>query len=69
MLRLGEQTGAIDQTLDRIATLYSHEAGDAIARLQAAIEPALTVLMGGLLLWIASAVLDPIHALITRLPL
>ena len=34
----------------------------------AAAEPALTVLMGGLLLWIASAVLGPIYDLITRLP-
>ena len=37
-------------------------------RLQAAAEPALTILMGGLLLWIAGAVLGPIYELITRLP-
>jgi type IV pilus assembly protein PilC len=68
MLRLGEQTGAMDEALAKIVTLYNHEVGEGIARLQAAAEPALTLLMGGLLLWIASAVLDPIYSLITRLP-
>lgn len=68
MLRLGEQTGAMDDALGKIATLYEQDVADSIARLQASAEPALTVLMGGLLLWVASAVLDPIYTLITRLP-
>ncbi len=68
MLRLGEHTGALDQALNKVASLYQRDVADGIARLQAAAEPALTVLMGGLLLWIASAVLGPIYDLITRLP-
>ncbi len=68
MLRVGEQTGALDRALDNVAQLYSRDVRDALARLQGAIEPALTVLMGGLLLWIATAVLGPIYDIITRLP-
>lgn len=68
MLRLGEHTGALDGALNKVASLYQRDVADGIARLQAAAEPALTVLMGGLLLWIASAVLGPIYDLITRLP-
>jgi len=68
MLRLGEHTGALDQALNKVASLYQRDVADGIARLQAAAEPALTVLMGGLLLWIASAVLGPIYDIITRLP-
>lgn len=68
MLRLGEHTGALDQALDKIATLYHRDVAEGIARLQATAEPALTVAMGGLLLWIASAVLGPVYDLIARLP-
>ncbi len=68
MLRVGEQTGALDRALGNVAELYSRDVRDAIARLQGAIEPTLTVLMGGLLLWIATAVLGPIYDIITRLP-
>jgi type IV pilus assembly protein PilC len=68
MLRLGEHTGALDDALAKVATLYRRDVAEGIARLQAAAEPALTILMGGLLLWIASAVLGPIYELITRLP-
>lgn len=68
MLRLGEHTGALDQALGKVSTLYQRDVDEGIARLQAAAEPALTLLLGGLLLWIASAVLGPIYDLITRLP-
>ncbi len=53
MLRLGEHTGALDDALAKVATLYRRDVAEGIARLQAAAEPALTILMGGLLLWIA----------------
>ena len=68
MLKLGEHTGALERALGNVATLYQREATEGIARLQAAAEPALTLLMGGLLLWIASAVLGPIYALTSHLP-
>jgi len=68
MLRVGEQTGGLDRALGNVAALYRRDVAEAVGRLQAAIEPALTLLMGGLLLWIASAVLGPIYDIITRLP-
>ncbi|MCK2089794.1 type II secretion system F family protein [Thauera aromatica] len=68
MLKLGEHTGALDRALDNVATLYRRDVSESIARLQAAAEPALTLVMGGLLLWIASAVLGPIYALTSHLP-
>ena len=68
MLKVGEQTGGLDRALDNVATIYRRDVADAVGRLQAAIEPALTISMGGLLLWIASAVLGPIYDIITRLP-
>ncbi|WP_341645907.1 type II secretion system F family protein [Thauera sp. SDU_THAU2] len=68
MLRVGEQTGGLDRALGNVAALYRRDVANATARLQAAIEPLLTLAMGALLLWIASAVLGPIYDIITRLP-
>lgn len=68
MLRIGEHTGGLDRALDNIAALYRREVSEAIAALQATLEPALTVTMGALLLWIASAVLGPVYGILTQLP-
>lgn len=68
MLRVGEQTGALDRALDNVSGFYRREVSESIARLQAALEPALTVTMGALLLWVASAVLGPIYDILTHLP-
>ncbi len=68
MLRVGEQTGRLDSALEQLVYFYERDAREAIERLQASIEPALTIIMGLLMLWIAIAVLGPIYDIITRLP-
>ncbi|MDR0701874.1 MAG: type II secretion system F family protein [Azoarcus sp.] len=68
MLHLGEQTGRLDNALGQLVYFYERDAREAIERLQAAIEPALTVAMGLLMMWIALAVLGPVYDIITRLP-
>ncbi|MDR0635080.1 MAG: type II secretion system F family protein, partial [Azoarcus sp.] len=52
MLHLGEQTGRLDKALGQLVYFYERDAREAIERLQASIEPALTVVMGCLMLWI-----------------
>ncbi|MDR2925694.1 MAG: type II secretion system F family protein [Azoarcus sp.] len=68
MLSVGEQTGRIDSALGQLVYFYERDAREAIERLQASIEPALTVVMGLLMLWIAIAVLGPIYDIITHMP-
>jgi type IV pilus assembly protein PilC len=69
MLQVGEKTGALDSTLSNIARLYEREARESIAKLQALIEPFLTLSIGILLGWIMLSVLQPIYSIIgqTRL--
>jgi len=69
MLKVGEQTGRLDHALGQLAYFYERDAREAIERLQASIEPTLTVVMGLLMLWIAVAVLGPIYDIVTRLPI
>lgn len=69
MMRIGEHTGALDHALETAGRHYERQADDAIALLQTWMEPALTVVLGALVLWIAVAVLGPLYDLVTRLPL
>ena len=61
MIKVGESTGALDQSLANISYFYSRDIDESIARVQAMIEPALTVVMGLILGWIMLAVLGPIY--------
>jgi type IV pilus assembly protein PilC len=61
MLKVGESTGALDKSLANISYFYSRDIDDSIAKVQAMIEPALTVVMGLILGWIMLAVLGPIY--------
>lgn len=67
MLRVGETTGALDTSLSNISYFYSRDIDESIARVQAMIEPALTVVMGLILGWIMLAVLGPIYDTISKM--
>lgn len=60
MLRVGENTGALDTALLNVAYFYDRDVKESIARVQILIEPTLTVALGLMLAWIMSSVLGPI---------
>lgn len=68
MLRVGEQTGALDDALDKVVYFYERDVQESIERLQASAEPALTLALGLVMLWIIFAVLGPIYDILTQLP-
>lgn len=67
MLRIGESTGALDKSLLNIAYFYNREVREAIGRLQAMIEPAMTVILGAILGWVMLAVLGPVYDSISKM--
>lgn len=68
MLRVGESTGAIDTALANVSYFYDRDVREAIERLQASIEPVLTLVLGALLLGVMSAILMPVYDIITHMP-
>ncbi len=48
MISIGEQTGALDEMLSKIADFYDDEVDAAVDALTAAIEPLMIVIMGGM---------------------
>ncbi|WP_273431238.1 type II secretion system F family protein [Chitinibacter tainanensis] len=67
MLRIGENTGQLDGALANVAYFYDRDIKEAIERVQALVEPTMTVILGLLLAWIMSAVLGPIFDTISQL--
>ncbi|MDD5030858.1 MAG: type II secretion system F family protein [Rhodoferax sp.] len=67
MLKVGESTGALDASLSNISYFYTRDINESVGRVQAMIEPALTVVMGLLLGWIMMAVLSPIYDTISKM--
>ncbi|HNE16528.1 MAG TPA: type II secretion system F family protein, partial [Rhodocyclaceae bacterium] len=60
MLANGEATGRVDELLDRAARLQQAELENRTAALTALLEPVLLLLMGGFVLLIVMAVMQPI---------
>ena len=61
MLRIGENTGALDTSLLNVAYFYNREVRESIGKVQAMIEPAMTILLGLLLGWVMLSVLGPVY--------
>jgi len=67
MLRIGENTGALDTALLNVSYFYNREVRESIGKLQAMIEPALTLLLGALLGWVMLSVLGPVYDSISKM--
>lgn len=67
MLRVGENTGSLDTALTNVGYFYNRDVRESIARVQAMIEPAMTMIVGLILGWVMLAVLGPIYDTISKL--
>lgn len=69
MIKVGEETGDLAGSLKNISYFYNRDINDSISRVQALIEPTLTIVLGLILGWIMMAVLGPIYDTISKLKL
>ena len=67
MLRIGENTGALDTALLNVSYFYNREVRESIGKVQAMIEPALTLVLGAILGWVMLAVLGPVYDAISKM--
>ena len=67
MLKIGENTGALDTALLNVAYFYNREVRESIAKVQAMIEPALTLVLGAILGWVMLSVLGPVYDTISKM--
>jgi type IV pilus assembly protein PilC len=67
MLRIGENTGGLDTALLNVSYFYNREVRESIAKLQALIEPVLTIVLGAMLGWVMISVLGPVYDSISKM--
>ena len=67
MLRVGENTGALDRALANVSYFYNRDVRESVEKVQAMIEPMLTVVLGAMLGWIMLAVLGPVYDVISKI--
>jgi type IV pilus assembly protein PilC len=65
MIAVGEQTGALDAMLGKIADFYDEEVDTAVANLTALLEPMLMVFLGIVIGGVVIAMYLPIFKLVT----
>lgn len=63
MTTVGEETGKLDEILLRVSNYFEAESDVAIKSMTTLIEPAVLILLGGIVVFIVLAVLSPIYTL------
>jgi len=67
MLKVGENTGALDESLLNISYFYNREVKETVGKMESAITPVLTVILGGIMAWIMMSVMGPIYDSMTKI--
>ncbi len=62
MLKVGEDSGNLTAVLTQVSDFYTADVDEEIQKLIAMIEPSLTIVLGGMILWIAVGVFGPIYS-------
>lgn len=61
MLKVGEDSGNLTTVLEQVSDFYTSDVDEEVQKLIAMIEPSLTMVLGGMILWIAVGVYGPIY--------
>lgn len=61
MFKVGEESGNLDTTLENINFFYDREVEDAVNNMVGVIQPTLTLIMGGIMMWVSMAVFGPLY--------
>ena len=66
MLRIGEQSGSVEQMLSKTADYYEREVDNEIKAISTTIEPVLMIVMGIVAITIVTAILLPVYSLVGK---
>jgi len=61
MIKIGENTGALDKSLMNVSYFFDRDVNDKMQKMLKLLEPALTVILGLVLLFIMASVLLPVY--------
>lgn len=61
MFKVGEDSGNMNEAVENITFFYDREVNDAVDGMVALIQPALTIILGLIILWIVAAMFGPLY--------
>jgi len=61
MMKIGENTGAMDEALLNVSYFFDREVRESIDKIEPAMMPILTIVLGFIMMWIMMAVLGPVY--------
>ncbi len=61
MIKIGEDTGAMDEALLNVSYFYNREVRESIDKIEPTLMPALTIILGFMMGWIMLSVLGPVY--------
>lgn len=67
MVSVGESSGALADAFASLSAFYEHEVDESIQGLSALVEPALMIIMGFVVGWIAVSIVSPMYAITQHL--
>ena len=67
MMRIGEETGHLDEMLERVAAWYDQELDEQIKAMTSLMEPVMIVIVGGIVALIAIAIFGPITSVMSQM--
>lgn len=67
MMRIGEETGHLDDMLERVAGWYDQELDEQIKAMTSLMEPVMIVIVGGIVALIAMSIFGPITAVMSQM--
>ena len=67
MINVGEQTGALDQMLSKIADFYEEEVDTAVAGMMKLIEPIMITILGAIIGTIVTAMYLPLYGVLSKI--
>jgi type IV pilus assembly protein PilC len=67
MLRVGENSGALEEALNNVSYFFNRDVQEAVTRLQTMLMPAMILLLGLFMLWIVTSVFGPLYDLFTQI--
>lgn len=66
MLTVGEETGKMDEVLNKAASFFESQAEQGVANLSSALEPIIMVVLGVMVGFLVLSIISPIYQLITQ---
>jgi len=67
MLRVGENSGALEEALNNVSYFFNRDVQESVTRLQTMLMPAVILLLGVFMIWIVTSVFGPLYDLFTQI--